>query len=85
MAGFEVEKGELGEKSAVFSNGEKWRGNGQRNVQNGLLSLLRRGNLAKRRIYTSASFHDGWQKRNSPLTGKPSMGCGKSDGRGGEI
>jgi hypothetical protein len=27
MAGFEVEKGELGEKSAVFSNGEKRRKN----------------------------------------------------------
>jgi len=27
MAGFEVEKGELGEKSAVFSNGEKRREN----------------------------------------------------------
>jgi len=43
MSGFEVEKGDLGEKSAVFSNGEKRRESGQRSVRNGLLSLLRRG------------------------------------------
>ena len=43
MAGFEVEKGELGEKSAVFSNGENRREIGQRSTQNDLLSLLRRG------------------------------------------
>ena len=34
---------DLGEKSAVFSNGEKRRESGQRSVRNGLLSLLRRG------------------------------------------
>ena len=54
MTGFEVEKGELGEKSAVFSNGEKRWENKPRNAQNGLFSLLPRGNLAKRRICTSA-------------------------------
>jgi len=43
MAGFEVEKGDLGEKSAVFSNGEKRRESGQRSVRNALFSLLRRG------------------------------------------
>ena len=43
MAGFEVEKGDLGEMLAVFSNGEKRRGNGQRSTRNGLFSLLRRG------------------------------------------
>jgi hypothetical protein len=43
MAGFEAEKGELGEKSAVFSNGEKRRENVWRSARNGLLSLLRRG------------------------------------------
>ena len=42
MSGFEVEKGELGEKSAVFSNGEKRRESGRRNVRNGLLCLLRK-------------------------------------------
>ena len=42
MAGFEVEKGELGEKSAVFSNGEKRLESGQRSVRNDLLCLLRR-------------------------------------------
>jgi hypothetical protein len=34
---------ELGEKSAVFSNGEKRRESSQRSVRNGLFSLLRRG------------------------------------------
>jgi hypothetical protein len=43
MAGFEVEKGELGEKPAVFSNGEKRRENSRRSVRNGLFSLLRWG------------------------------------------
>jgi hypothetical protein len=54
MTRVEVEKGELGEKSAVFSNGEKRRENSRRSVRNGLFSLLRRGNLAKQRICTSA-------------------------------
>ena len=81
MAGFEVEKGELGEKPAVFSNGEKRRENVWRSVRNGLFSLLRRGDGRKRRICTIAVFHDSCGKRNSPLTGKPSMGCVKSDGR----
>ncbi len=53
MAGFEVEKGELGEKSAVFSNGENRRKSGQRNLRNGLFTLLRRVDLAKRRIRAS--------------------------------
>ena len=43
IVGFEVEKGELGEKSAVFSNGEKRRKSGRRSVRNGLFILLRRG------------------------------------------
>ena len=34
---------DLGEKSAVFSNGEKRRESGRRSVRNGLFSLLRRG------------------------------------------
>jgi hypothetical protein len=55
MTRVEVEKGDLGEKSAVFSNGEKRRENVWRSAQNGLFSLLRRGNLAKRRICTSAA------------------------------
>ena len=42
MSGFEAEKGDLGEKSAVFSNGEKRRESGQRSVRNGLFFLLRR-------------------------------------------
>ena len=42
MLGFEVEKGELGEKSAVFSNGENRRENVWRSVRNGLFFLLRR-------------------------------------------
>jgi hypothetical protein len=42
MSGFEVEKGELGEKSAVFSNGEKRQENSRRSARNGLFSLLRR-------------------------------------------
>ena len=37
---------ELGEKSAVFSNGEKRQENSWRNALNGLLSLLRRGFLS---------------------------------------
>jgi len=43
MSGFEVEKGELGEKSAVFSNGEKRQENSRRSARNGLFFLLRRG------------------------------------------
>ena len=43
MAGFEVEKGELGEQPAVFSNGEKRRENVWRSPRNGLFSLLCRG------------------------------------------
>ena len=35
-----MEKGDLGEKSAVFSNGEKRRENVWRSVRNGLFSLL---------------------------------------------
>ena len=42
MSGFEVEKVELGEKSAVFSNGEKRRKAGRRGPRNGLFSVLRR-------------------------------------------
>ena len=54
MAGFEVEKGELGEKPAVFSNGEKRR-------EKRLEKRLKRpflpspqGNIWKRRIRASA-------------------------------
>jgi hypothetical protein len=59
MTRVEVEKGELGEKSAVFSNGEKRRENVWRSVRNGLFSLLRRGNLAKRRIRASTVVRGG--------------------------
>ncbi len=45
---------DLGEKSAVFSNGEKRLENSWRNALNDLFSLLRRGNLAKRRTRVSA-------------------------------
>ena len=38
-----MENGELGEKSAVFSNGEKRLESSQRSVQNGLFILLSRG------------------------------------------
>jgi hypothetical protein len=39
---FEAENGELGETSAVFSNGENRRVNVWRSVRNGLFFLLRR-------------------------------------------
>ena len=81
MSGFEVEKGELGEKSAVFSNGENRRETGRRSVQNGLFAVLRWGIPANGESSQVPHFHSSCGKRKSPLTGKPSMGRGKSDGR----
>ena len=58
MAVFEVEKGELGEKSAVFSNGEKRLENSWRNALNGLFSLLRRGISGNGESAQVPSFED---------------------------
>ena len=40
---FEAENVDLGEKPAVFSNGENRRKTGRRSPRNGLFSVLRRG------------------------------------------
>jgi len=81
MAGFEVEKGELREKSAVFSNGEKRRESSRRTLQNGLLSLLRSGIAGNGEFAQVPLFDEDSRNEIARQWVKPLTGYGKCNGR----
>ncbi|MBR6058498.1 MAG: hypothetical protein IKP58_10060 [Victivallales bacterium] len=62
MSGFEVENGDLGEKSVPFSNGEKQEENSQRNAENSLLTIFR-WRMPKKGESAQVSWYE---KRNNP-------------------
>ena len=66
---------------AVFSNGENRQESDPEKCPKRPFLPSRQWDGRKRRTRASDEFHGGCRKRNSPLTGEPSMGCGKSDGR----